>query len=382
MNQVLARSINTSLVAILPILSILVIGAWVLGATALQDFGLALFVGLTDRCLLVDLHRLAAAGAAQGARASLRRDPPAAGRDADRPVPAHHPGGRGHGRPERGGRGGGGPGRGGPLGPPGRRREARRTAAGGRTDAPAVDGGRRRRQRRRRTSRQRDGRGRAGPPPTAPAPVPRGAFAGAGRAAAVPAGGPSADGRHGPDVKPRPRQPAAASTAQEGPAPLTSRPPAAPAAAAPGDGPVGACGRPGRPIVAGRSDRDPVRWRYGGTPGWLKDLIRDIPDFPQPGVVFKDITPLLADADGPELVRRGPGRRLRSITPIDKVIGIEARGFIVAAPVAVHLGAGFVPVRKAGKLPWQVTRRGLRPGIRSRLPRDPPGCRAARASGC
>jgi adenine phosphoribosyltransferase len=88
-------------------------------------------------------------------------------------------------------------------------------------------------------------------------------------------------------------------------------------------------------------------------PGWLKDLIRDIPDFPQPGVVFKDITPLLAsglalswcvEALSDPFVDRA----------IDKVIGVEARGFIVAAPVAVRLGAGFVPVRKAGKLPWHV----------------------------
>jgi adenine phosphoribosyltransferase len=89
--------------------------------------------------------------------------------------------------------------------------------------------------------------------------------------------------------------------------------------------------------------------------GWLKDYIRDIPDFPQPGVVFKDITPLLADGDAlascVEALADAFGDR-----PIDKVIGIEARGFIVAAPVAVSLGAGFVPVRKAGKLPWKVHR--------------------------
>lgn len=81
--------------------------------------------------------------------------------------------------------------------------------------------------------------------------------------------------------------------------------------------------------------------------------IRDIPDFPEPGVVFKDITPLLAD--GPALRASvdaiaapfaGDG--------IDKVIGVEARGFILAAPVAATLGVGFVPVRKPGKLPWQV----------------------------
>jgi adenine phosphoribosyltransferase len=86
----------------------------------------------------------------------------------------------------------------------------------------------------------------------------------------------------------------------------------------------------------------------------LKDLIRDIPDFPQPGVIFKDITPLLADGAAlascvNSLAGAFAGRG------VDKVIGVEARGFIVAAPVAVHLGAGFVPVRKAGKLPWNVS---------------------------
>jgi adenine phosphoribosyltransferase len=84
----------------------------------------------------------------------------------------------------------------------------------------------------------------------------------------------------------------------------------------------------------------------------LRSLIRDVPDFPQPGVVFKDITPLLADPVAFStvvdqiVVHFGRGN-------IDKVVGIEARGFIVAAPVAYHFNAGFVPVRKAGKLPWE-----------------------------
>jgi adenine phosphoribosyltransferase len=90
-----------------------------------------------------------------------------------------------------------------------------------------------------------------------------------------------------------------------------------------------------------------------GVHGWLKDLIRDIPDFPKPGVVYKDITPLLSDAAAlaecvDSLAEAFGDQR------IDKVLGVEARGFIIAAPVAVRLGAGFVPVRKAGKLPWQV----------------------------
>jgi adenine phosphoribosyltransferase len=85
----------------------------------------------------------------------------------------------------------------------------------------------------------------------------------------------------------------------------------------------------------------------------LKSMIRDVPDFPQPGVVFKDITPLLSDPNAFSsvidliVVHYGRGN-------IDKVAGIEARGFILASPVAYHFGAGFVPVRKAGKLPWEA----------------------------
>jgi adenine phosphoribosyltransferase len=85
----------------------------------------------------------------------------------------------------------------------------------------------------------------------------------------------------------------------------------------------------------------------------LKDLIRDIPDFPKPGVVFKDITPLLADQEGFSLVIDSLVQRFEGLG-ITKVVGIEARGFIIAAPVAHRLRAGFVPVRKVGKLPWEV----------------------------
>ncbi len=87
--------------------------------------------------------------------------------------------------------------------------------------------------------------------------------------------------------------------------------------------------------------------------GWLKEHIRDIPDFPKPGVVFKDITPLLADVEAFQAVVDGLCSHFQG-RQVDKVLGIEARGFIVAAPVAYRLGAGFVPVRKAGKLPWTV----------------------------
>lgn len=91
-----------------------------------------------------------------------------------------------------------------------------------------------------------------------------------------------------------------------------------------------------------------------GAPGWLKDLIRDIPDFPQPGVAFKDITPLLASAAALSWCVEALADAFAE-QPVDKVIGVEARGFILAAPVAVRMGAGFVPVRKPGKLPWHVT---------------------------
>jgi len=80
----------------------------------------------------------------------------------------------------------------------------------------------------------------------------------------------------------------------------------------------------------------------------LRKLIRDVPDYPQPGVVFKDITPLLADTAGFAATIEALAA---DHDAIDKVAGIEARGFILAAPVACRLGVGFVPVRKKGKLP-------------------------------
>jgi len=80
----------------------------------------------------------------------------------------------------------------------------------------------------------------------------------------------------------------------------------------------------------------------------LVGLIRDIPDYPQPGVVFKDITPLLLD---PAAFAAVISALAAGHDRIDKVAGIEARGFILAAPVACSLSVGFVPVRKLGKLP-------------------------------
>lgn len=86
---------------------------------------------------------------------------------------------------------------------------------------------------------------------------------------------------------------------------------------------------------------------------WLKSFIRDIPDFPKKGVVFKDITPLLAD-------KKAFSYTIDAIAhhydrdDIDKVLGIEARGFMIAAPLAYRFTAGLIPVRKKGKLPFVV----------------------------
>lgn len=88
---------------------------------------------------------------------------------------------------------------------------------------------------------------------------------------------------------------------------------------------------------------------------WVREHIRAIPDYPKPGVNFRDITPLLGNSAAfgravDDLVARFGD------TQVDRVVGIESRGFILAAPVAYRLRAGFVPVRKAGKLPWAVAR--------------------------
>ena len=87
----------------------------------------------------------------------------------------------------------------------------------------------------------------------------------------------------------------------------------------------------------------------------LRSTIRDIPDWPKPGVVFKDITPLLNDV---EAFRASIDALAAAFAAagVQRVLGVEARGFIFAAPVAYRLGAGFVPVRKAGKLPWEIER--------------------------
>lgn len=87
--------------------------------------------------------------------------------------------------------------------------------------------------------------------------------------------------------------------------------------------------------------------------GWLKNHITEVPDFPRPGVDFKDITPLFADPDAFRFAVDALADHVAG-DQIDAVVAIEARGFITAAPVAYRLGAGVVMVRKAGKLPRQV----------------------------
>ncbi|HVJ46859.1 MAG TPA: adenine phosphoribosyltransferase [Luteolibacter sp.] len=85
----------------------------------------------------------------------------------------------------------------------------------------------------------------------------------------------------------------------------------------------------------------------------LHAAIRDVVDFPKPGIVFKDITPILADG---KLFRQTIDLLCETTggTKIDKIVGIDARGFIFGAAVADRLGAGFVPIRKKGKLPWKT----------------------------
>jgi adenine phosphoribosyltransferase len=84
----------------------------------------------------------------------------------------------------------------------------------------------------------------------------------------------------------------------------------------------------------------------------LRSLIRSIPDFPIPGILFRDVTPLLKDAGGFRAaidLMAGPYKDAR----VDYVVAIEARGYILGAPIAYELGAGFIPVRKPGKLPFE-----------------------------
>jgi adenine phosphoribosyltransferase len=85
-------------------------------------------------------------------------------------------------------------------------------------------------------------------------------------------------------------------------------------------------------------------------------LIRDIPDFPRPGILFKDITPVLADATAFAECVDALANSVAELAP-DRIVGIESRGFLFGAPIAYRLGLGFAPVRKVGKLPHETIRR-------------------------
>jgi adenine phosphoribosyltransferase len=84
----------------------------------------------------------------------------------------------------------------------------------------------------------------------------------------------------------------------------------------------------------------------------IANAVRDVPDFPKPGIIFKDITPILSDG---ALFRESVDLFLKACEPLrpDKIVGIDARGFLFGAAVAYQLGVGFVPVRKKGKLPYE-----------------------------
>lgn len=87
----------------------------------------------------------------------------------------------------------------------------------------------------------------------------------------------------------------------------------------------------------------------------LRRLIRDVPDFPQPGILFRDLTPLLGDADALRAAVESLAAPFRG-DGVDRVLGIESRGFLLGAPVALALGTGFGLIRKEGKLPWKTHR--------------------------
>lgn len=85
----------------------------------------------------------------------------------------------------------------------------------------------------------------------------------------------------------------------------------------------------------------------------LKSLIRTIPDYPKPGVMFRDVTTLFGDAQGFKAAIAQMAEPWRT-RPVDAVAGIEARGFILGGAIADRLGCGFIPIRKQGKLPWKT----------------------------
>ena len=112
----------------------------------------------------------------------------------------------------------------------------------------------------------------------------------------------------------------------------------------------------------------------------LARYIREIPDWPKKGILFRDITPLLGDPKAfPQAIESlcKPFRH----AGVQYVAAVEARGFIFGAAVAAQLGAGFVPIRKKGKLPWRTESPDLRAGVRDGQHRDAPRCDPGRGEG-
>jgi adenine phosphoribosyltransferase len=86
---------------------------------------------------------------------------------------------------------------------------------------------------------------------------------------------------------------------------------------------------------------------------YMKSLVREIPDFPQPGILFRDITPILLKPTALRSAVKAMTENVRQLRP-DIILGVESRGFLLGTPIALELGLGFVPVRKAGKLPFDT----------------------------
>ena len=265
-NQTLVRSINTSIVALIPVGAILYVGAVQLGSSSLKDLALALFVGMAAGAyssIFIATPLLAQLKSSESEVQLAEKRAKAPGAPAGRPVRLGAGVHRGHADP-------------------------------GRARAPA-------------------------PAPTPAEDAWRPTPAGAG---------------------------------------VPPRPPAAAGWRRPSRGPVGPSGAVGSPAAVPaeqvQAGQEVTRRGRPAARAALDRLVVDVPDFPEPGIVFKDITPLLADHDGFTAViaaLAAAGRDADGNPVVDKVVGMEARGFILAAPVALALGTGFVPVRKAGKLP-------------------------------
>jgi adenine phosphoribosyltransferase len=86
---------------------------------------------------------------------------------------------------------------------------------------------------------------------------------------------------------------------------------------------------------------------------WLKTKVRDIPDYPKPGIIFKDLTPLFREPEALAFVIDALSTKVKELNPT-RIVGIEARGFILGPTIAYKLGLGFVPIRKPGKLPYKT----------------------------